>query len=163
MIWIIIGLMVVLFIAWVMLRGVKGPAYTLETVQKPINGLLKQGYNGGFLIIDISGSKYFFQLRKYIHAPGDYGIELCFPHAKWSINFFQEVVSLCNRDGLIYSIRTENADGSLEFLYVDFEKNVALAHKCLKNILLEVFGLNENVILFARLENATTENKLIDS
>ena len=66
-----IGILLIISISLLILRGVKGPAYTLDSIEHPIKGLLKQGYDGGFLIINISYSKKFIQLRKYINSPGD--------------------------------------------------------------------------------------------
>jgi len=161
MIW-ILGLLVVICIALLIVRGIKGPTHSLETLEMPIRDLLKRGYDGGFLIIDVSRSKYFIQLRKYINEPGLYGIELCFPNAKWSAKYFDELIDFCIKEGINYIITKENTNGPLEFLYIDFEKDVHKAHRYIKKIFIELLGVNENVRLFARLESATIEDKLID-
>ena len=54
------------------------------------------------------------------------------------------------------------ANKPLEFLYIDFAKDISKAHKCVKLILLEVLGVGKYSKLFVRLENATIEDKLID-
>lgn len=86
-----ISIIIVIFL----IRASKGPAHTLESLERPIRDLLNRGYNGGFLIISISWSKCFLQLIKYIKAPGDFGIELCFPKAKWSIYLFDKFALYC--------------------------------------------------------------------
>jgi hypothetical protein len=140
----------------------KGPAKTLKTIGKPISDLLRRGYNGAFLVIDVSHTKYFLQLRKYISAPGEYGIELFFPNAKWSINFFNKLIDLCENEKIRYSLTKKNDNEQLEFLCIDFAKNSHDAYSFIKRILLEVFEVNEDTKLFIRLENATTEDVLID-
>jgi hypothetical protein len=161
MLW-IVGLVVLACLGILVLRGMKGPAHSLESLERPIKDLLKRGYDGGFLVIDISRSKYFIQLRKYINTPGDYGIELCFPNAKWSSQFFDKLIAFCIKEGIEYSIAKESANGSLEFLYIDFDKDSNRAHNYVKKILQEIFELDVNTKLFIRLENATLEDELID-
>jgi len=164
MIWIafVIGISIICVVLLVR-KGMKGPAHTIETIKQPIKDLLQRGFDGGFLIIDVSSSKYFLQLRKYINKPGDYGIELSFPIAKWSLNLFDELIEFCNRYGIAYNLEKSKNKDSLDFLYIDFGKEYKKAHKYVSRILLDVFKINPEVKLFVRLENATVEDKLIDS
>ena len=163
MIWIstIITLLILAFLL-ALLRASKGPAHSIESIERPIKDLLKRGYNGGFLTIDSPRSKKFLQLRKYINAPGDYGIELCFPNTEWSTQIFKKLKNFCIKSGIDYSIAKEDPSGPLEFLYIDFGKDDYKAHECLKKILLEIFELDKNTKLFVKLENATIKDKLID-
>jgi len=162
MIWIIVILIVSFCTYFLILRGMKGPAKTLEMLNKPIHDLLKRGYNGAYLMIDVSGMNYFLQLRKYIRIPGDYGIELCFPNAEWSSNFFKKLIELSEKEEVESSITEKNNDESLEFLCIDFKRDGDKAFQFVKRVLLQVFEVDKNVRLFVRLENATTEDKLID-
>ena len=139
----------------------KGPVHSLNTLERPIKDLLKRGYDGGFLIIDISYSRKFLQLRKYIKSPGDYGIELAFPRAKWTVLTFDKLEKLCMESNFQYSIVKEVVNGPLEFLYIDFGRDFSKAHQVVTKILLEVFDVNSDVKLFVRLENATIEDELI--
>jgi hypothetical protein len=161
MIW-IIGILVISCVAFFVWRGVKGPAHTLETIEKPIKDLLKRGYDGGFLILSVSRSKCFVQLRKYIKESGLYGIELCFPNANWSAQYFEALIDFCIREDIEYLIAKENTDGPLEFLYIDFNRDIQKAHRYIKKIFKEILGVDENVKLYSRLENASVEDKLID-
>ncbi len=163
MVWITIGFITTICFFLLIWRGVKGPSHTLKTIGGPISDLLKRGYNDGFLIIDISHSKYFLQLRKYIHSRGNYGIELHFPNVEWSERLFKKLTSFCKRAGIQYTIAEEKADIPIEFLHIDFEKDVFRAHNTIKNIILKVFKLDESVKLFVRLENATVDDELIDN
>jgi hypothetical protein len=159
-----IGIIFIIFIGLLIFRCAKGPAYTLSSIELPIKGLLKQGYDGGFLIITISYSKKFIQLRKYINSPGVYGIEMHFPNAKWSSELFEKMKNYCERYSVDYSILIDYAKNKeMEFICVDFKKNAKKAHDFVKGILRESFRVGKNVKLFTRLENATIEDRLIDS
>lgn len=155
--WIIV-IIVIVCIALLILRGTKGPEHTLESISKPIEDLLVRGYDGGFLIIDASGTKYFTQLRKYIITSNNYGIELSFPKAEWSKDFFIQLIAFCDRNGIKYSLSKEGSiQNALEFLHVDFGKDVNKAHVFIKRIFTEIFGLSKSTKLFVRLENASLQ------
>lgn len=158
-----IGIILILCVGLLIYRAAKGPAYTLNSIDGPINGLLKQGYDGGFLIINISYSKKFIQFRKYINSPGEYGLSLDFPNARWSSALYEKVKSYCERNSVEYKTISRHDEGrKMEFLCVDFKRDINMAHEFLKGILCESFGVDGNVKLFARLENATIEDRLID-
>jgi len=142
------------------LRAGKGPARSLEDLHKPIDELLKRGFDGGFLLINISYSKKFIQLRKYINSNNNFGIELVFPKAKWSLKFFDKIKSFCRDNNIHYLIRKEKAKHTLDFLYVDFGNDSKRAYDIVKRILLDVFEIKETTKLFLRLENASLEETL---
>lgn len=162
MLWTIIGLLIAAFLLYTLWKATKGVPYTLETIPDAINGILRRGYNGGFLVINIPHSKYFLQLRKYIGYPGDYGILLAFPRAPWSEGLFPSLIEFCKGHQLAYSIETEQALKPLEFLHIDFGKDAAEAHKVIKGIILEVFDLDESTKLLVTLQNASVKDELID-
>lgn len=140
------------------LRATKGPEHTLESIRKPIEDLLVRGYNGGFLIIDASGTNYFIQLRKYIITSDNYGIELSFPKAEWSRKFFPKLIIFCKQNDIKYQIsKDQSTQNALEFLQVDFGKDINRAHNCIKRIFTEIFGLSKDIKIFVRLENASLQ------
>ena len=142
-------------------RGTKGPVYHIDGLIKPISALLKRGYDCGFLIISIGYSgRRFLQLRKYIHGPGNYGIQLAFPNANWAQPYFESVHAICKTRHLKGVVAN---DGTLDFLYVDFTRDAIEAYKCVKAILEQTFDVGKDTKLFVRLENAAVEDKLIDA
>jgi len=161
MVWIIV-FFVGIGLSLIIWRGAKGPAHTLKTIEIPIQDLLRRGYHNGFLVINIHRSKYFIQVKKYIYNPGNYGIQLSFPNAKWSAQIFPKLYNFFKDSGIECSIGNEMADEPLEFLHVDFGKDVAKAHNTIKDIILKVFEFDDNIKFFVRLENATVDNELID-
>ncbi|CAB1060380.1 hypothetical protein D1BOALGB6SA_5146 [Olavius sp. associated proteobacterium Delta 1] len=162
MVWIILFI-VAIGLSLIIWRSAKGPVHTLRTLEIPIKDLLRRGYNDGSLVINVHHSKYFLQLRKYIYKPGNYGIKLCFPNAKWSEQVFVKLTDFCKNTGIEYSIGKEIAEEPLEFLHVDFGKDVTKAHNTIKNIILKVFEFDDSIKLFVRLENAAVDDELIDS
>ena len=161
MIW-AITLLVLIGLALVIWRAAKGPVHTSRTLDVPIQDLLRRGYNNGFLIINVHHTKHFLQLKKYIYKQGDYGIKLSFPNAKWSENLFVKLKNFCKDSAIDYSIGKEAAEEPLEFLHIDFGKDVAKAHSTVVNILLNVFELDDDTKLFVRLENASVDDELIE-
>ncbi len=143
-------------------KGLKGPARTLDELIVPIQDLLKRGYDGGLLFIYIPHTKYFIQLRKYVTGPGSYGIELCFPDCDWSRHLFGKLEEICKQERIKYEITEKTRISPVEFLCIDFGKDSNVAHEFVKKIILEVFGMDNKVKLFAKLQNATIEDKLID-
>jgi hypothetical protein len=161
--WLVLVIAFAMVLTALVWRGLKGPAHTLASIEEPIGALLKRGYDGGFLVIKISYSRKFIQLRKYINAPGEYGISLVFPKAAWSLGYFDKLEEFCKKVGIDYTIEMGGSDKhAMEFLFVDFGKDSARAHEFVVQLLVEVFNVDEDVTLFVRLEDAAVEDRLID-
>jgi len=153
---ILLGVLICVFI-W---RATKGAPRNIDSLEAAIYDLLRRGYDKGFLLIQISDSGKFIQVRKYIKGPGDYGIQLAFPNAEWSQIYFDAAKEYCVKSGFNGYVAY---DGLLEFLYVDFGTNVENANRCIKGVLKEVLGVTPQTELFVRLENASVEDRLIDT
>jgi len=144
-------------------RASKGPALTPESLEWPIRGLLRQGYNGGYLIIDVTRSKKFLRLDKYIRAPGDYGIELAFPKAEWSFAYYHRLLDFCTSRGIGYRISASVPGDPMEYLFIDFGNDHVRANAIVREVLLIVLDVPQNHPVYFKLENATPEDRLIDS
>jgi len=163
MFWMIILFTVFICFSLMIWRAAKGPVHSLATLEVPIRDLLRRGYKEGFLVINIHYTKQFVQLKKYIHNKGNYGMEFCFPNTKWSDKLFVKLVEFCTETEIDFVIGEEHAKEPLEFLYIDFGKDVLLAHSTIVDILLNVFGVDDDVKLFVRLENASVKDELIEA
>jgi hypothetical protein len=135
-------------------RGIKGPAHSIDTILKPIDELLERGFDDGFLIISISNTKHFLQLRKYIDNNDDFGLELVFPKAEWSIEYFSKLEKHCIDEGIPYSIRTEVRKHTLDFLYIIYGNDSKKSYEHIRAILITLFGVDEETVLYLRMENA---------
>jgi len=158
MIWItvILTIVIVTFV-W---RSGRGVVRHLDYIDKSLNELLRRGYDNGFLMIKLSYTRKFIQIRKYITSPGEYGIQLAFPKAKWSLPYFHDVERLCR------SIKSANCciddAGGMDFLYMDFGQDVVNADVCIRRILVEIFGVTQSTKLFVTLEKAALFDVLVD-
>ncbi|MBU2627781.1 MAG: hypothetical protein KKE61_04125 [Proteobacteria bacterium] len=122
-----------------------------KDISNSLKNLLRHGQDGWFLIITVAYTKKFIQLRKYNNSLGEYGLELYFGKAKWSIVYFERLEHFCKQNKIKFIILKKD---SLDFLCVDFGKNIKDANDFVKMILFEIFQLEKTVKLFIRLEKA---------
>lgn len=73
---------------------------TLADVRAQADLLLRRGYEGGVMIVTDVPSDRFVQFKKYIHRKGEFGLELGFPKAPWSLSYYDDVVTLVERQGI---------------------------------------------------------------
>jgi hypothetical protein len=151
--WFVIFSFILALVAFIW-HASRGVARNLSFIPVVLDELLKRGYNCAFVVIKISYTNKFIQLRKYIDSPSNYGIQLGFPKVKWSLPYFDDVNNICGR---VDSKSMVVSDGQLDFLYVDFGQDVLKASECVRRILTEVFGVTPKTKLFINLENAATE------
>ncbi len=153
----IIVLILILFF-WKALRGVERH---LDDLLRILGELLRRGFDCGFVVIKIGYSNRFIQFRKYINAPGEYGIQFGFPRARWSQPYFAEVLKVCRE---IDPACTIINNGNMDFLYVECEKDVQKAYLCAQRVLTEVFNVTSKTKLFVTLGHAALwDDKIIDT
>jgi len=136
-------------------RLLKGRRYSISELSIAIDALLKRGFNGGFLVIKRWSNPEFLQLRKYIKDPSDYGIELCFPRANWSVAYFDSVSRYCDSNNFEYRSEIWNDQDGMEFLVVDFGQDVRGASGFVVEIFREVFSVDEQESFRIRLGNSS--------
>lgn len=132
-------------VAWHDLLSVNEQQRILERdfkhVKAWLDGLLRSGVDGAFVIVHHRDSERFVQFHKYIQDAGDYGLELGFPNVAWSKDYFPKTRIHCEENSIPYRIHTETGDGACEFLYVNCEKNLELAFELTKAIWTRIFDL----------------------
>lgn len=111
-------------------------------IRSKLDGLLKSGYDRSVFVITFNKSELFLQFRKYIHAKGDYGIELGFPLAPWSKNYGPALRDHCLTNGIAFTVGPEVEGDFLEFLHVDFGKDSEAAFCMAESIVTEVFRIS---------------------
>ncbi len=153
-------LVIIIIIILLVVRGYRGIPKPVDSLPIILTDLLRRGYHHGFLIINLPYSKKFLQVRKYINKPGEYGIELAFPNSKWSFDYFLKVEKFCIDQSINY---LKLQDGILEFLYIDFKKDIEYASKTIKDLLKILYGVDEGGKILIRLGNGTPKDELIDS
>ena len=161
MLYIAIILFVLIGLAFIYAKG--GKRYLIADLKHPISQLLKRGYDGGFLVVKPVFSKRFVQFSKYIVRLGEFGIEMSFPRAPWSADFYELVEEKCKERDLDYSIEKKDSDNSLEFINVDFKTDTDSAYAVMVEIMTDIFGYPADKKYLALLDNACIEDRLIDS
>lgn len=158
---IVFVLILIFLIAYFVWHASRGVVRNIDSIEASIKELLRRGYDCGYIVIKVSYSSKFVQLRKYIDAPGKYGIQFVFPKVEWTKPYFFDVKQFCNslESAKCWVDDTENTN----FLIVDFRKNTKEAFRCVKYILVNFFGVTDKTKLFVKLENATLWDDLIDS
>ncbi len=147
-----ITIFLVIIFSFLLWRGTKGPSRTLDELKQSIIDLDKRGLNHSTLIIDKLFSKKFVQFRKLIDD-GESNIQLSFPNATWSKEYFPKVLNIVKNDNLNFSISQGEQSDKMEFLYINFKKDVGLAHSVMAKILLEVFKEDPNSRFHVLLNN----------
>lgn len=106
--------------------------------------LLRSGFEGGFIVIRVPKDPRFIQFaRRYEGHPG---LELGFPNAPWSREYFRVLQHVLQRHGIPYFTKRMAEEGEepvTEFLYVNTGEDVYAAGDLSRTIFQEVFGLDE--------------------
>jgi hypothetical protein len=129
---------VLLFVGWRVWLASKGVPKSLEELRSALQQLLEWGRSNGFIVITPIGSNSFLQFNKYMLTSTEGGLELSFPRAGWSRQYFSSVERLCDREAINYRIE-HRPDSHMEFLTIDCKNDIQLAHKLAAQILTQVF------------------------
>lgn len=151
--WIIAALVLAGVIVFI-LHATKGVLRDYEHLEGALADLLNRGLDNGTLFIKHKNSHRFVQFRKYIRSRINYGIELHFPNAAWSRNYFQRLQDYCETEGLTTTRIVGDDENHMEFLCVDFKCDIERAHAVLGYILHQIFNLPAWEKYYVRLWNA---------
>lgn len=139
------------------------PSFAFSDMKGMLRRLLKSGYDRAHLVITFTESGYFLQYRKYIHAKGDYGIELSFPISDWSRSFVPSLREYCDANGIAHSEGTEAPGDPMTFIHVDFSKDAAAAFAMAKAIVAEVFAIPTDSTYTWEFDGLHPYGELIDN
>ena len=119
---------------------------TIETLEQSMNHLLQYGQAGAALYIRFSYMFRGLELRKYVNSPEDYGIILCFPKKRWTKPHFEAIGKLCEQQNCEYGVRdlTIGRRQAKEYLFVIFQRDVSVAYRFIRTILLDILGVDKN-------------------
>lgn len=134
----------------------------LAAIRKHIERLLRQGYDRGALVLTFKGTDAFIQFRKYIHAKGDQGLELGFPDAEWSREFFPRLAEWCEQNGFSHDIAHNSEGGGLNFLHVDTGDDLDAAMRLVEGIVTDIFSLEPNARFSHQFDGVSELGEEID-
>jgi hypothetical protein len=131
-------------------------------VERGLALLLKRGYDGGFAVFLDRPSSRFVQFRKYINVDGSIGLEMHFPRTKWSEEYYSSVQSVLKERGIRFERTSVQSSPTVEFVRVDFGKDVRLATIVVADIATKVFARPE-VRLQLKVEDVCPLDELVTS
>lgn len=134
----------------------------LAAIRRHLDRLLRQGYDRGCVVVAFKGTDAFIQFRKYIHAKGDHGLELGFPDAEWSREFFPHLSEWCGQNGFAYDLDRNSQGGGLDFLYVDTGNDLDAAMRLVEGIVTDIFGLEPDSPFSYRIDSISELGEEID-
>lgn len=139
-----------------------GQTFDLAGLERVIAQLLKKGFADGFLSIQARKTRKYLELRKYIHAKGDYGIRLHVPVEPWSEAYLGMVQAYCSKKGIDFSF--ENLDPEVDevCLCIDCKRDVPTAYGLVRMIFTQVFGVPASNTFSVVLRNGSPWDELID-
>lgn len=138
MIWIGAAVAIALIAIW-MVPASRGAPLGSDQLEAPLRKLLTCEIEHAFLSVRPKFSQEkFLQFARYEAGKDQRGLELAFPNAPWSEDYFPKVVTAASTQGLGYEI--EKAEGDvIRFVFVKFGDSVDLAAAFAKSILIEIF------------------------
>jgi len=119
----------------------KYSAMNAEALAAQYQILLKRGRDGAVLVVSHEATNRFVQFRKYIHAPGDYGLSFDFPRAPWSERYYAEFKARLEQAGRQFMLQPTNDSPVTEFILVDCARDLGLCRALAEMVLFEVFAL----------------------
>lgn len=138
MIWIGATVAFALIAIWMVPAGRGAPAGS-DQLEAPLRQLLTCELENAFLSVRPKFShERFLQFARYELCEGQRGLELAFPNAPWSENYFPRVVTAASTQGLIYDIEESEGDVA-RFVFVKFGDSADSAAAFAKSILVEMF------------------------
>ena len=138
MIWIGAIVIIALIAIW-MVPACRGASIGSDQLEAPLRQLLTCELESAFLSVRPKFSQEkFLQFSSYETGEGQRGVELAFPNAPWSEDYFPRVVTAASTDGLSYEI--EEAEGDVtRFVFVKFGDSAHSAADFAKSVLNEIF------------------------
>lgn len=136
---------------------------SFEDIHGQLDQLLRQGFDQGFVIFKFSGGECFIQFRKYVHAKGDYGLELAFPKADWSRDMFPLVAECCEKNDVPYTVSPHNTGDDMEFLHADVGQDTDAAFRLVGGIVDDAFQIPRGTEYTLEWDSVDATGGLIDS
>lgn len=143
MIWLVVALAIALIAIW-LVPASRGAPRRSDQLALALTQLMACELEQAFLSIrpKFSASK-FLQFARYEMSTGHLGLELAFPSAPWSTDYFPKVVTAASKLGLSYEI--EEMEGNVNrFVFVRFGDSVDQAAAFAKSVLTEIFGFEQD-------------------
>ncbi len=140
-------------------RSHKHRRVPLADLERFFDALLKRGFNGGFMVIEVPKTSVFIQFSKYILKKGHVGLQLDFPLVPWSEKYRESLRHELSKAGFDFRL-TAGSDGT-EFVTVDLGQNIGRCVAVAKLVLQCVFGLAQDQKVNVYFENISPRQEAI--
>ncbi|RLA28417.1 MAG: hypothetical protein DRR11_16695 [Gammaproteobacteria bacterium] len=139
MFWTGVALAVALITVWLVPAG-RGASRRSDQLEVALDQLLKCELEQAFLSIrpKFAATK-FLQFGRYPIGDSRLGIELAFPSAAWSDDYFPKIVTAASQRGLKYEVQELKGEVN-RFVFVQFEDSAYQAAAFAQSVLTDVFG-----------------------
>jgi len=119
-----------------------------------ITALLNQGYSGGTLTFQVRKRDAFLQMMKYVGRKRS-GIQLDFPLARWSENYYDRARTVLAARGIGFVEENTGRTDTKSFLTVDFGTDVSVATRVVRLLAGEVLGVDMEHDMVAYFQNVS--------
>jgi hypothetical protein len=137
----------------VLIPASRGGSRAADTLEPALDQLLNLDDATSFLVIKPRFAPHIFlQYAMYPESrtAKGFGVQIVFPQAEWSKEFFPKVVTKASKEGIRYEIIDDDG-GGLRFAMVRFGKDVRSAAEFGRSILIDIFGFDSNYRFRARI------------
>ncbi len=128
-------------------------------IEKYLNILLRQGYDGGLMFINVDKRSEFIQFVKYISGD-EVRLQTGFPIARWSEKYEERLISVLAEHSFPYEITEVGKSPSVSRFYdIDFRNNASDAARYGRVILAELFDIGDDSIVKVHFENVGPDDE----
>ncbi|MBI9099529.1 MAG: hypothetical protein JEY91_13685 [Spirochaetaceae bacterium] len=104
--------------------------------------LLYRGYDGGYTIIEGSLKKTFLQYKKYITENEVY-LEMSFPKAKWSQEYYDRLKEYLEKREIKYRINN-SSESPIEFIDINCSNDIDFCTALTRDIFVNIFDYTDD-------------------
>ena len=155
----------ILLILWFVGKSpVKHKAFAGQDLTTYIETLLKRGHNGGHMTIETRRKGEFLQISKYIEKPRIFGLQMDFPQADWSTQYYKNVQSLLHSYNVPFNLqKTELEEGQVrEFISADLKRDMKVTNEVIGEILTDIFKLPIHHPVIITFSGVSPRDEMID-
>ena len=109
-------------------------------IEEALTILLNRGRTSAFVIFTDADTDLFVQFRKYGDKRGEAGIEMHFPRAPWSEEYYDRVQRVLRVHQVPFKRVPLEGDSVVEVILADLRNSVKIATRVTSSIMQDVFG-----------------------
>jgi hypothetical protein len=128
--------------------------------------LIRRGYDGGTLVFELREplpTRRFIQFRKYIRAPGIYGVEFGHPDAAWAAPYRGVLLEGLRENGF-YAREVPTGEATVPaFVIVDVGSSIEDGVRLVEYVIEAVFNKPTSIRVDALMSGVSVNDEVIDT